>query len=60
MHLKAIKAREKALVDKIAVVTSKVDTPVEKDDGIVVDCFHHHPEKNAPVSVLSLTHDAEC
>lgn len=50
MELKAVKAREKALIDKFAVVRGLIQTPLEKDEGVVIDCFYHANEKNAPVS----------
>ncbi|KAF2277502.1 uncharacterized protein EI97DRAFT_457510 [Westerdykella ornata] len=49
MALKAIKAREKALVDKFAVVQANIQNDLEKDDGVVVDCFFHAKEKRAPM-----------
>ncbi|KAF2662954.1 hypothetical protein K491DRAFT_672782 [Lophiostoma macrostomum CBS 122681] len=49
MQLKAIKAREKALVDKFAAVQSNIQTPLEKDEGIVVDCLYLANERAAPV-----------
>lgn len=51
MNAKAIKAREKALDEKFVEVTSKLDNALEKDDGIVVDCFYHAPTKLATVSI---------
>jgi hypothetical protein len=51
MNAKAIKAREKALGEKFVEVTSKLDNVLEKDDGIVVDCFYHAPTKLATVSI---------
>lgn len=54
--LKAIKAKERALRDKVALVTSIVDTPLAKDDGILVDCFHHVLDKSAPVWWYQLLH----
>jgi hypothetical protein len=50
MQLKAIKARERALVDKFAVVQSMIGNELEKDEGIVVNTYHHAEAKNAVVS----------
>lgn len=53
MNTKAIKAREKALGEKFAEVTSKLDSVLEKGDGVVVDCFYHAPSKLATVGISS-------
>jgi len=53
MNAKAIKAREKALGEKFVEVTSKLDSTLDKEDGIVVDCFYHAPTKLATVSISS-------
>jgi hypothetical protein len=50
MNKKAIKAREKALVEKFAVVQANIQNPLEKDAGVVVNAFFHAKEKVAPVS----------
>ncbi|KAF2468037.1 uncharacterized protein BDR25DRAFT_316191 [Lindgomyces ingoldianus] len=41
MNNKAIRAREKAMVEKIDQVQSKIKNPLDKEDGVVVDCFYH-------------------
>ena len=60
MQLKAIKAREKALVDKFAVVKGKIQNQLERDDGVVVDCFYNADEKNAPVSTRNRVRNNRC
>jgi hypothetical protein len=49
MARKAILAREKALIDKFAVVQDHLQNHLDKDSGVVVDAFFHAKEKNAPV-----------
>jgi hypothetical protein len=50
MNLKAIRAREKSMVEKLAAVNNSIETHLEKDAGVVVDCFHHAKDKHATVS----------
>jgi hypothetical protein len=56
MQLKAIKAREKALEDKLVAVQSMIRTPLEKGEGVVVDCLYLANEKAASVCfVITVT-----
>lgn len=58
MHLKAVKARERAFVEKLEAVTNdiKIKLPVEtgksedsKHNNASVDCFYHVDNLSAPV-----------
>ena len=52
MKLKAVKAREKSLADKLHTAQDQCKTMLEKDKGkIVVDCLSHSREKAAPVGL---------
>jgi hypothetical protein len=54
MQPKAVKARERALVEKFNAVESRLDNLLDRDNGIVVNCFTHAKEKSAPVRLTSM------
>ncbi|ORY01983.1 hypothetical protein BCR34DRAFT_89586 [Clohesyomyces aquaticus] len=47
MNNKAIRAREKALMEKFELVQSKITNPLDKDNGVVVECCYNSNNMNA-------------